>query len=62
MDSRHSIGMAQGVLAVRYDISFERAFQLLHRYSNDHNIKLRSLAEQVLVHRCLPEAPELPPS
>ena len=48
MDSRHTIGMAQGVLAVRYDITFERAFQLLHRYSNDHNIKLRDLAEQVL--------------
>jgi GAF domain-containing protein len=58
MDSRHTIGMAQGVLAVRYDISFERAFQLLHRYSNDHNIKLRDLAEQVLEQRTLPAANE----
>ena len=48
MGSRHTIGMAQGVLAVRYDISYERAFQVLHRYSNDHNIKLRTLAEQVM--------------
>jgi GAF domain-containing protein len=54
MDSRHTIGMAQGVLAVRYGISYERAFQVLHRYSNDHNIKLRDLAEQVLADRELP--------
>lgn len=54
MDSRHTIGMAQGVLAVRYDISYEVAFQALHRYSNDHNIKLRELAELVLERRALP--------
>ncbi len=58
MDSRHTIGMAQGVLAVRYDITFERAFQLLHRLSNEQNIKLRELAEQVLAERALPD--ELP--
>lgn len=57
MDSRHTIGMAQGLLAIRYDISFERAFQLLHRHSNEHNIKLRDLAEQVLEQRDLPSAP-----
>jgi GAF domain-containing protein len=54
LDSRHTIGMAQGVLAVRYDISFERAFQVLHRYSNDHNVKLRDVAEQVIETRALP--------
>jgi GAF domain-containing protein len=54
LDSRHAIGIAQGVLAVRYDISYERAFQVLHRYSNDHNIKLRDVAEQVLETRSLP--------
>lgn len=58
MDSRHTIGMAQGVLAVRYDITFERAFQLLHRHSNEHNVKLRDLAEQVLEERALPDARE----
>ncbi|MDQ4055387.1 MAG: GAF and ANTAR domain-containing protein [Actinomycetota bacterium] len=56
MDSRHSIGMAQGVLAVRYGISYERAFQVLHRYSNDHNIKLRDLADIVLQTRKLPDS------
>jgi GAF domain-containing protein len=56
MDSRHTIGIAQGVLAVRYGISYERAFQVLHRYSNDHNIKLRDLAETVLQTRELPNS------
>lgn len=55
MDSRHSIGMAQGVLAVRYGMSYERAFQVLHRYSNDHNIRLRDLAAVVLELRTLPD-------
>jgi len=54
LDSRHTIGVAQGVLAVRYGISYERAFQVLHRYSNDHNIKLRDVAERVLETRELP--------
>ena len=54
LDSRHTIGMAQGVLAVRYDVSYERAFQVLHRYSNDNNVKLRDVAEQVLETRALP--------
>ena len=58
LESRHTIGLAQGVLAVRYDISYERAFQVMHRYSNDHNVKLRDLAEQVIEQRALPEATE----
>lgn len=55
LESRHTIGLAQGVLAVRYDITYERAFQVLHRYSNDHNLKLRDLAERVIESRSLPE-------
>ncbi len=54
MESRHTIGIAQGVLAVRYDITYERAFQVLHRLSNDRNIKLRDLAQQILDERGLP--------
>ena len=54
LDSRHTIGIAQGVLAVRYDITYERAFQVLHRYSNEHNHKLRDVAEEVLEMRALP--------
>lgn len=60
LDSRHTIGVAQGVLAMRYGISYERAFQVLHRYSNDHNVKLRDVAEQVLEVRTLPGSGETP--
>jgi transcriptional regulator with GAF, ATPase, and Fis domain len=54
LESRHLIGMAQGVLAVRYEISYERAFDVLRRLSNDRNVKLRDLARQVLDERGLP--------
>lgn len=54
LESRHTIGIAQGVLAVRYRVSYERAFQVLHRLSNDRNIKLRDLAQQVLDERGIP--------
>jgi GAF domain-containing protein len=55
LESRHVIGIAQGVLAVKYDISYERAFEVLHRYSNDTNTKLREVAALVLEERDLPQ-------
>ena len=55
LESRHVIGIAQGVLAAQYDISYERAFEVLHRYSNDRNLKLREVAETVARERGLPE-------
>jgi GAF domain-containing protein len=64
LESRHIIGIAQGVLAARYDISYERAFEVLHRYSNDRNLKLRDVAGQVAQSRDLPDdelAKELDP-
>ncbi|MFC7496110.1 MULTISPECIES: GAF domain-containing protein [unclassified Nocardioides] len=54
LESRHAIGIAQGVLAVKYGISYERAFEVLHRYSNDTNTKLRDVAARVLDMRDLP--------
>jgi transcriptional regulator with GAF, ATPase, and Fis domain len=54
LESRHLIGMAQGVLAVRYGLDYERAFEALHRFSNDNNIRLRDVAQQVLDLRALP--------
>ncbi|MDO3394426.1 GAF and ANTAR domain-containing protein [Nocardioides sp. SOB44] len=56
LESRHDIGVAQGVLAVTYDISYEQAFELLRRISNDTNTKLRDVARQVLSERGLPAA------
>lgn len=58
LESRHDIGIAQGVLAMRYDLSYEEAFTVLHRYSNDRNVKLRDVARQVMDERALPFAPE----
>lgn len=55
LESRHVIGIAQGVLAAQYDIPYERAFEVLHRYSNDRNLKLRDVAETVARERGLPE-------
>ena len=53
LESRHVIGIAQGVLAAQYDISYERAFEVLHRYSNDRNLKLRDVAQKVADERRL---------
>ncbi|WP_395692843.1 GAF and ANTAR domain-containing protein [Nocardioides sp.] len=54
LESRHLIGIAQGVLAAQYDVSYERAFEVLHRYSNDRNLKLRDVARAVAETRRLP--------
>lgn len=54
LESRHVIGIAQGVLAMRYGLTYERAFEVLHRWSNDHNVKLREVARRVLELRELP--------
>jgi GAF domain-containing protein len=54
LESRHLIGVAQGVLATRYDISYDRAFAVLNRFSNDRNLKLRAVAALVADARGLP--------
>lgn len=56
LESRHDIGVAQGVLAVTYDITYEQAFELLRRCSNETNTKLRDVARLVLIERGLPAA------
>jgi GAF domain-containing protein len=48
MRSRHLIGMAQGVLMERHGLTEDAAFEVLRRYSQIHNIKLREVASQVL--------------
>lgn len=59
MRSRHVIGIAQGILMQRYDMGEEAAFDVLRRYSNQDNVKLRGLAERVIQERSLPDrAPE----
>lgn len=52
--TRHLIGVAQGVLMARYGLSMDQAFQVLRRYSNDHNLKLRDVAARIVADGDLP--------
>lgn len=56
VDGRKTIGIATGVLMARYDIDSQTAFEVLRRYSQAHNLKLRDVAARVADERALPEA------
>ena len=62
LDSRKLIGQAQGILMERHDLDETRAFEVLRRYSQDHNIKLRDVAAHLIETRQLPTitTPQLP--
>jgi hypothetical protein len=47
VETRHMIGVAQGVLMARYGLDLDSAFELLRRHSNSTNTKLRDVARQV---------------
>lgn len=53
-DSRNLIGQAQGILMERYGLTMDQAFDVLSRYSQDKNLKLRLVAEQLIESRTLP--------
>ncbi len=55
LSSRTLIGQAEGILMERFGIDGERAFEVLQRYSQDSNVKLREVAAQVVQSRRLPE-------
>jgi GAF domain-containing protein len=57
LDGRKLIGQAQGILMERYGLDDSRAFELLRRYSQDHNVKLRQVAEYLVDTRKLPSGP-----
>ncbi len=48
LHTRSDIGTAVGIVMERYNIDRNRAFDFLVRYSNNRNIKLRVLAQQVI--------------
>jgi GAF domain-containing protein len=54
VDARKLIGQAMGILMERYDVDGDRAFAILKRYSQDYNIKLRDVAQQLIDTRTLP--------
>ncbi len=57
IDARKLIGQAQGILMERFDLDADRAFAVLRRYSQAHNIKLREVAQRLIDTRKLPGDP-----
>ena len=55
VQSRHLIGVAQGILMNRYELTLEQSFEVLRRFSSQANVKLRDLAAAVIEHRRLPD-------
>jgi transcriptional regulator with GAF, ATPase, and Fis domain len=54
VDARKLVGQAMGILMERYDLDSDRAFAVLRRYSQDGNVKLRDVAQQLIDTRMLP--------
>jgi GAF domain-containing protein len=48
LQTRHMIGMAQGILIQRYGLTETSSFEFLRRSSQDNNIKLRDVAAKIL--------------
>lgn len=55
VDSRHQIGVAQGILMARYELGTGQAFEVLRRLSNDHNLPLRQVAVRIVEAVGIPE-------
>lgn len=45
--TRHTIGEAMGILMGSHRLTEEEAFDVLRRYSQENNIKLREVARRV---------------
>jgi transcriptional regulator with GAF, ATPase, and Fis domain len=54
IDARKRIGQAQGILMERFGLDEDQAFQVLLRYSQNNNVKLRAVAEELIRTRRLP--------
>jgi GAF domain-containing protein len=54
VDARKTIGIAMGLLMARYDIDRQVAFDVLRRYSQTQNLKLRVVAERIIEVRGIP--------
>ncbi|MEU4192376.1 GAF and ANTAR domain-containing protein [Kribbella sp. NPDC026611] len=54
VDARKLVGQAMGILMERFDVDSDRAFEILKRYSQTTNTKLRDVAEVLIATRKLP--------
>jgi hypothetical protein len=58
VSARHRVGMAQGILMARRQLTAGEAFALLKRESQNTHVKLRTLAQRVIETGDLPAAKE----
>ncbi|TWD82456.1 GAF domain-containing protein [Kribbella amoyensis] len=54
VDARKLIGQAMGILMERFAVDGDQAFAILRRYSQDNNVKLRVVADDLVRTRRLP--------
>lgn len=54
ISGRTVIGQATGILMERFDLSADRAFAVLSRLSQQKNVKIRQLSEQIVTTRTVP--------
>jgi hypothetical protein len=54
MTTRHTIGMAQGIVMERYGLDQQQSFELLRRLSSTSNTKLRVVADSIVRTRQVP--------
>ncbi len=54
VDARKLVGQAMGILMERYNLTSNQAFEVLRRYSQDTNTKLREVAQHLIDSRRLP--------
>jgi hypothetical protein len=52
--ARHRVGLAQGILMTRHQLSADEAFTLLKRQSQNTNVKLRTIAQTIIQTGDLP--------
>lgn len=57
--SRQVIGVAEGILMQRFGLTLDQSFELLRRYSQTYNIKLRVLAENLVAAGGIRDSAEL---
>ena len=61
MVARHRVGLAQGILMVRRQLTADQAFALLKRESQNTHVKLRTIAQTVIQTGDLPVARRVRP-
>ncbi|WP_139977316.1 GAF and ANTAR domain-containing protein [Nocardioides litoris] len=55
LGTRHTIGLAQGIVMERYGLDEQQSFELLRRLSSTTETKLRDVASGIVETRALPE-------